>query len=153
MYPGGTRGKESACQDARDRGWMPGLGRSLGGESGNPLQYSSLANPMDRGAWWAMAHGVTKSQTRLSTCARGHTHTHTHTHACMHTCTHMRVHAHTHACAHMWVHVRACACMRSHTYTHVRARAHTHTVYQVCKYLIQISQPPKDLRTLLPFSR
>ena len=136
MYPGGTRGKESACQDARDRGWMPGLGRSLGGESGNPLQYSSLANPMDRGAWWAMAHGVTKSQTRLSTCARGHTHTRTHTHA--RTLTHARTHVHTcaymhtracaHMHAHMWVHVHACAYMRSHTYTHVRAHTHTHTL-------------------------
>ena len=39
----------------------------LRGENGNPLQYSSLINPMDRGAWWAAVHGVTKSWTRLST--------------------------------------------------------------------------------------
>ena len=47
----------------RDVGSMPGLGRSSGGEHGNPLQYSCLENPMDRGAWRATAHRVTKSQT------------------------------------------------------------------------------------------
>ena len=40
-----------------------GLGRSPGGGRGNPLQYSCLENPMDRGAWWAVVHRVTKSQT------------------------------------------------------------------------------------------
>ena len=44
---------------------ISGLGRSPGGGHGNPLQYSCLENPMDRGAWWATAHGVAKSQTRL----------------------------------------------------------------------------------------
>ena len=39
--------------DRRDVGSIPGLGRSLGGRHGNPLQYSYLENPMDRGAWWA----------------------------------------------------------------------------------------------------
>ena len=57
-------GKESAC-NAGDLGSMPGLGRSLGEGNGNPLQYSCLENPMDRGAWWAIVPGVTKSQTRL----------------------------------------------------------------------------------------
>ena len=42
-----------------------GLGRSPGEESGNPLQYSCLENPMDREAWWAIVHGITKSQTQL----------------------------------------------------------------------------------------
>ena len=41
-------------------GSIPGLGRSLGEGDGNPLQYSCLGNPMDRGAWWASVHGVTK---------------------------------------------------------------------------------------------
>ena len=41
------------------------VGRSPGGWHGNPLQYSCLENPMDRGAWWAAVHGVTKSRTRL----------------------------------------------------------------------------------------
>ena len=51
--------------DIRDMGSIPGLGRSPEGEYGNPLQYSCLENPMDRGAWWVMIHGVTKSQTQL----------------------------------------------------------------------------------------
>ena len=51
---------------AGDAGLIPGSGRFLGGGHGNPLQYSCLENPMDRGAWWATFHGVTKSQTRLS---------------------------------------------------------------------------------------
>ena len=42
---------------------IPGLGRSPGGGNANPLQYSCLENSMDRGAWWATVHGVTKSQT------------------------------------------------------------------------------------------
>ena len=52
--------------DIRDVGLIPGSGRSLEGGHSNPLQYSCLENPMDRGAWWATVHGVTKSQTRLS---------------------------------------------------------------------------------------
>ena len=51
--------------DIRDTGLIPGSGRSTGGGHGNPLQYSRLENPMDREAWRAMVHGVTKSQTRL----------------------------------------------------------------------------------------
>ena len=132
-------------------GWIPGLGRSLRGESGNPLQYSSLVNPMDRGAWWANAHGVTKSQTRLSTCTCGHTHTHAHMHA--HTCTHMCAHIHAHTYIRAHTDIRAHMHSHIHTRTCTHTRIHTHTVYQVCKYLIQISLPPKDLRTLLPFSR
>ena len=50
----------------------------LGKENGNPLHYSWLENPMDRGAWWATVHGVTKIQTWLSDQAHTHTHTHTH---------------------------------------------------------------------------
>ena len=50
----------------RDMGLIPGLGRSPGGGHGNPHQYSSLENPMDRGAWGATVHGAAKSQTRLS---------------------------------------------------------------------------------------
>ena len=57
--------KESAC-NAGDLGLIPGSGRSPGEGNGNPLQYSCLENPIDRGAWWATVHGVTKSQTRLS---------------------------------------------------------------------------------------
>ena len=57
--------KESAC-NVGDVGLIPGLGRFPGGGHGNPLQYSCLENPTDRGAWWATVHGVGKSQTRLS---------------------------------------------------------------------------------------
>ena len=48
----------------RDMGSIPGLGRSPGGGHGNPLQYSCLENPVDRGAWQATVYGVAKSQTR-----------------------------------------------------------------------------------------
>ena len=57
-------GKESAC-NAGDVGLILGLGRSPGGGNGNPIQYSCLENPMDRGAQWAIVHGVAKSRTRL----------------------------------------------------------------------------------------
>ena len=56
--------KESAC-NAGDMGSIPGSGRSLGEGNGNPLQYSCLENPMDRGAWRAAVYGVSKSWTRL----------------------------------------------------------------------------------------
>ena len=64
-FPGGSEDKASAC-NAGDLGSIPGLGRSPGEANGNPLQYSCLENPMDRGAWWATVHGVSKSRTRLS---------------------------------------------------------------------------------------
>ena len=51
--------------DVRNVGSVPGEGRSPGGGHVNPLQYSCLGSPMDRGAWWATVHGITKSQTRL----------------------------------------------------------------------------------------
>ena len=49
--------------DAGDKGSTPGSGRSPGGGSDSPLQYSCLENPMDRGAWWARVHGNAESQT------------------------------------------------------------------------------------------
>ena len=58
-------GKESAC-NAGDASLNPGLGRSPGEGNGNPLQYSHLGNPVDRGAWLATVHGNAKSWTRLS---------------------------------------------------------------------------------------
>ena len=64
-FPGGSDGKESAC-NAGDSGSIPGSGRLPGEGNGNPLQYSCLGNPMDRGAWWATSHRVAKSWTRLS---------------------------------------------------------------------------------------
>ena len=68
---GGSVSKEFAC-NMGDPVSIPGSGRSLGEENGNPLQYSCLENPMYRGAWWAIVRGVAKSQTRLSDW----THTH-----------------------------------------------------------------------------
>ena len=60
-------GKESTCECRRCHAdLIPGLERSPGGENGNPLQYSCLENPRDRGAWRAAVHGITESQTRLS---------------------------------------------------------------------------------------
>ena len=64
-FPGGSEVKASACI-VGDLGLIPGSGRSPGEGNGNPLQYSYLENPMDRGAWWATVHGVSKSRTRLS---------------------------------------------------------------------------------------
>ena len=58
-FPGGSDGKESACNEG-DPGSIPGSGRSPGEGNGNTLQYPCLENPMDRGAWRAMVHGVTK---------------------------------------------------------------------------------------------
>ena len=64
-FPGGSEVKASAFNTG-DLGSIPGLGRSPRDGNGNPLQYSCLDNPMDRGAWWATVHGVTKSRTQLS---------------------------------------------------------------------------------------
>ena len=58
--PQGLRGKGSACI-AGDLASVSGLGRSLGEGNGNPIQYSGLENPVDRGAWGTTVHGVKKS--------------------------------------------------------------------------------------------
>ena len=63
-FPRGSAGKESTHHPG-DLGLIPGLGRSLGGGHGNPLQYSCLENPRDGGARWAAIYGVTQSWTRL----------------------------------------------------------------------------------------
>ena len=60
--PDDSDSKESTC-NAGDLVSIPGLGKSPGDGNGNPLQYSCLENPMDRGAWWATVHGVAKSWT------------------------------------------------------------------------------------------
>ena len=69
----------ASAGDTRDMGLSPVSGRSPEVGNGNPLQYSCLENSVDRGAWRATVHGVTKSLTQLSVCARIHTPTHTHT--------------------------------------------------------------------------
>ena len=62
------RGKESACNagNTGGSGSIPQSGRSPGESNGYPFQYSGLENPMDRGAWQAIVHGVAKSRTQLS---------------------------------------------------------------------------------------
>ena len=65
-FPGGSVVKNSPAK-AGDSGSIPGWGSSPGGGTGNPLQYSCLENPMDRGAWWPIVLGVEKSQAGLST--------------------------------------------------------------------------------------
>ena len=60
-FPGSAAGKEFSC-NVGDPGLISGSGRSPGEGNGNPLQYSCLENPMDRGAWRATFHGVAKSQ-------------------------------------------------------------------------------------------
>ena len=79
-FPGGAGGKEPTCQCRREKrfGLDPWVGRIPGGGNGNPLQYSCLEHPRDRGAWWATVHRVVKSYTQLKQLS---THTHTHTHA------------------------------------------------------------------------
>ena len=79
-------GKESACNTG-DSSSIPWSGRSPGEGIGYLLQYSYLENFMDRGAWQATVHGVTKSQTRLSTQHTGLLHLYseyTHIHECVH---------------------------------------------------------------------
>ena len=61
-FAGGAviRNLPASAGDVREVGSIPGWGSSSRGGNGNPLQYSCLENPMDRGAWWAAVHGVTK---------------------------------------------------------------------------------------------
>ena len=63
-FPGNSVVKHLPA-NAPDMGWIPDLGRSPGGGHGNPLQYSCLENPVDRGAWRATVHRVAKSQTQV----------------------------------------------------------------------------------------
>ena len=80
-FPGGATVKNPLANagDAGDKGSVPGLGRSPGGGYGNPLQYFWLENPMERKAWWATVHRVTKSRTWLKPL-----NTYTHIHDAVH---------------------------------------------------------------------
>ena len=66
-FPGSASGKEPACQCRRHKRcrFYPWTGRFPVGGNGNPLWYSCLENPMDRGAWWVTVHRIAKSQTQL----------------------------------------------------------------------------------------
>ena len=63
-FPGGSVVKNPLAKtgDARDEGSIPGFGGPPEEGNGNPLQYSCLGNPMDRGGWWSIVHGISKSQ-------------------------------------------------------------------------------------------
>ena len=73
-FPAGSSGKETACQCQRPNKhrFSPWVRKTPGERQGNPLQYSFLENPMDRGAWWATVYGVTKSRTRLKKLSTPH---------------------------------------------------------------------------------
>ena len=64
-FPGGSA-LENLPANVGDVGLIPGLGISSGEGNGSPLQYSCLGNPIDRGIWWLIVHGVEKSQTQVS---------------------------------------------------------------------------------------
>ena len=64
-FPGGSVVKNLPA-DAENMGSIPASGRPHGEGNGNPLQHSCLENPMDKEAWWATVHGVTKSRTQVS---------------------------------------------------------------------------------------
>ena len=66
----GVKNPPANAGDIRDKDSIPGLGRPSGGGHGNPLQYSGLVNPMDRGIWWATVHRVIKNQTWLKWLSR-----------------------------------------------------------------------------------
>ena len=77
-FPGGAHGKEPTCQcrlDIRNIGPIPGLERSLGGGHSNPLQYSCLENPLDRGVWRAAVLRFKQSWAQLKQLSM-HTHVH-----------------------------------------------------------------------------
>ena len=61
--PSGAIGEKPACRDIRDTGSILGSGRPTGGGHSNPLYYSCLENPIDRGAWWATVYRVAKRLT------------------------------------------------------------------------------------------
>ena len=71
-FPIGSEIKDLSA-NAEDADSIPGSGRSPGGENGNPLQFSCLGNPMDRGAWWATVHEVEK-EWDLNRYVRAYTH-------------------------------------------------------------------------------
>ena len=88
-FPGGSISKDSACNagdcNTGDLGLILGSRSSSGKGNGNPFQYFCLGNPMNRGAWWAIVHRVTQSQTWLSDKTTTTIYTYTDTHIHKHT--------------------------------------------------------------------
>ena len=103
-------------RDSRDAGSIPVQGRSLGGGNGNPLQYSCLGNPMNRGAWLAISDGEAKSQTWLND--REPIHTPTHTLICLD----MQVCGHTDTCSSISTHTHIQANTQTQRQTHTCTR-------------------------------
>ena len=66
-YEVAVKNLHAHAEVVRDMGLIPGSGRSPGEGNGNPLQYSWPKNPMDRGAWWATVHGITRVRHQLAT--------------------------------------------------------------------------------------
>ena len=104
-FPGGASGKEPACQGRRRERCRldPWLGKIPfpRRRAQQPLHYSCLENPTDRGAWWATVQGVAEEldmteQPSTHTHTQAHTHTHRHTHTHTQTHTHRNTHRHTH---------------------------------------------------------
>ena len=75
-FPGGTVVK-NLLANVGVTGLVPGTGRFPGIGNGNPLHYSCLKNPVDRGAWWVPVHGIAKHRTLLNVRVCAHTRTHT----------------------------------------------------------------------------
>ena len=103
-FPGGIDGKESAC-NAGDPCSVPGSRRCLREGNGNPLQYSYLGNPMDRGAWWPIVHGVARVGHNLMTKPQvercGNTHLYIHMTIGLYV--YSFIHIHVHGCVSMFV--------------------------------------------------
>ena len=138
--------------DIRDMGSIPGLERSPGGRHGTLLQYSCLENPMDRGAWWATVHGISKSQAQLKRLS-----THTHNDSCI-------FHYSCIQCLVLWpnlgtrememnshmldlsssshIHTCALSLSLSHTHTHTHIHTHTHLSHSPCIFSAYVVRTP-----------
>ena len=121
-FPGSSDSKESTC-NAGNMGSTRGLGRSPGGGHGNPLQYSCLGNPMDRGAWQATVHRLTRDGRNLVT-EQPHTHRDFYWFYSLENANTLQKLNQTSVC------VCVCVCVLTHTYTHF--------IGSVCAKLLQV---------------
>ena len=123
-------GKESVCSaaDTGDAGSIPGLGRSPGGRQGNPLQYSCHENPMDEGAWQAMAHRVAKSWTWLKWLSM---------HACTRNCIQYLVIIHNGEEPEKNIYIHTCIYMCVNTHIYVSTYTHIHKCICITEYSLE----------------
>ena len=110
-FPDGSDSKESAC-NVGDPSLIPGSGRSPSEGNGNPLQYSRLENSVDRGAWRATVHGVTKNRTQLSDKHTSNQDTKQYIHMC----------------------VCVCVCVYTHSHVYLKIDWEHRIYYKYCKY-------------------